>query len=44
MDSLQLGEVINLGFTLGFEYGKTWFILFLIVIIGVFIYKLIKGL
>ena len=44
MDSLQLGELINLGFTMGFDYGKTWFILFLIVILGSFIYRLIKGL
>lgn len=39
-----MGELINLGFTMGFDYGKTWFIVFLIVILGLFIYRIVKGL
>lgn len=38
MDSLQL-DIANEAFKMGFDYGKTWFILYLIVILGIFITK-----
>ena len=40
MDSLQL-EIANLAFQMGFDFGARWFMLFLIVIIGVFIIKIV---
>lgn len=42
MDSLQL-EIANEAFVLGFQYGKDWFLVYLVVILGAFIYKLIRG-
>lgn len=43
MDSLQQ-ELANEAFVLGFQYGADWFVIFLVVILGAFIYKLIRGL
>ena len=42
-DSLQV-EIANTAFVMGFDYGKDWFLLYLLVILGAFIYKLIRGL
>lgn len=43
MDSLQI-EIANEAFKAGFAFGAEWFKLFLVVVIGVFIIKLVSKL
>lgn len=43
MDSVTQA-IANDAFILGFQYGQDWFLVFLVVILGAFVYKIVRGL